>query len=859
MPRGFYLAQGLIPLVEHSSDDDEGPCELPNGRLVCGPHGFVVCGKCCVDYSFMEDVLSHSEDEDDVLDAETEEMYWELSPESRAEIDARWGPPSSSRGSQPQTFNSSNARRSSTTDTHSTIEDFGIDLDDDGPGPKKRRGTGRVFPTRFTPPSPTITPTELFLGKATYARLTRYIHCNDAQKVLIFTDGACLNNGQANPKAGWALVHGPGFTGMPALIASGRLEDKGPFGDPSIQSSNRAELRAVIAALRMRHWTGEGFDTVVIATDSEYVTTGSTEWVKSWIKNGWQTAGRTDVKNKDLWEMLLGEVERWHDEGLSIQFWKIPREWNKVADAAAKKAAEESETPGGWMDIQVNIALNGLFFPFYLKSPHIDTAQAGLLLDMNLLEPCTATNYGIGFIITVLVVGAIRLITDPLRRIPGPFVARLTPIWLWYISWRGIECTVLEGLHKKYGSVVRIAPNELSISDGIAIPIIYIKNGGYLKSPVYRNVDVNGFATIFSVQNPEHRAVRAKAVAPLFASQKIVQGRPIFVKVVADMLAELEQRKHGAHGNPVDILNLVRATFMETVSSYLLGNSLCGTGEGRFLATEFVDSFASAGRFFLLPRWIFPYVDHWAAKLLKNRHAIHESTQYIQDFATHVVDKAKSGANGEGETYQARLLDAGISREETIAQVVDILFAGTDAVSRTFALLCENLAEHADKYERVRQEVCNNTDIDSQSLPYLSAVVKENLRLSMANPTRLPRIVPEGGLHMPGLPSIPAGTIVGLSAYSLHLNAEVFSSPHEFLPERWLEASLAMLRDSFYFGQGCRQCIARNLAWTMLCWAAEGVIRSDVLRDARPVKTNADFYQWFNAVKCNGEHQLIWE
>ncbi|KAI0442770.1 ribonuclease H-like protein [Xylaria telfairii] len=317
MPLGWYLAQGLIPLGPESSDDDEGPCELPDGRFVCGPHGFVVCGKCCVDYSSMEDALSSSEGEDGVLDAET------LSRESRAAIDSSRPP-----------------------------LDF---ADPDGEecmhGMKKRRGTGRVFPTRFNPPSTTIMPTELFPGKATYARLTRYIHRNDPQKVLIFTDGACLNNGKANPKAGWGLVDGPGFPGQPPRTAYGRLEEKGPFGDSGIQSSNRAELRAVIAALRLRHWTGEGFNTMVIATDSEYVTAGSTEWTKTWIKNGWRTAGKADVKNKDLWEMLLGEVERWDDQGLSIQFWKIPRDWNTVADAAAKKAAAEEEAPDRWIEM----------------------------------------------------------------------------------------------------------------------------------------------------------------------------------------------------------------------------------------------------------------------------------------------------------------------------------------------------------------------------------------------------------------------------------------------------------------------------------------------------------------------------
>jgi len=52
MPRGWYLAQGLTPLGEDSSDDYEGPCKLPDGRLVCGPPGLVWCGKCYVDCSF---------------------------------------------------------------------------------------------------------------------------------------------------------------------------------------------------------------------------------------------------------------------------------------------------------------------------------------------------------------------------------------------------------------------------------------------------------------------------------------------------------------------------------------------------------------------------------------------------------------------------------------------------------------------------------------------------------------------------------------------------------------------------------------------------------------------------------------
>ncbi|KAI0452936.1 cytochrome P450 [Xylaria acuta] len=458
-----------------------------------------------------------------------------------------------------------------------------------------------------------------------------------------------------------------------------------------------------------------------------------------------------------------------------------------------------------------------------------------------------------------LLAGLGKFYADSRRHIPGPPIARLTPIWLWYISWRGIECTVLARLHEKYGPVVRIAPNEVDISDGIAVPTIYVKNGGFPKSPMYRNVDINGFATIFSVLDPAHRALRAKAVAPLFAQQRLVQGRPPVQKAVDAMVTELIRRKHESHGRPVDVLNLFRSMFIDCVAISLLGESFNGIGKERLIATDYVDAFASGGRFFLLPGWIFHLVEPWARKLHKNQSGIDKSTQHVQNFATRLVDRHISGEQGASGTYHGRLLNAGVSREETIAQVMDILFAGTDGTGRTFAVLTQYLAEHSKVYEKAREEIINNPDGEAHSLPYLSAIVKESLRLAQANPTRLPRTVPEGGLHVPGLPSIPAGTSVGVSAHNLHLNAKVFSEPRQFVPERWINPSSDMIRDSFYFGQGPRQCIARNLASIMLCWGAEALIRSDVLRGAKPVKGNSEMYQWFNAVSCSGKNELVWE
>ncbi|KAF4970034.1 hypothetical protein FSARC_2851 [Fusarium sarcochroum] len=201
---------------------------------------------------------------------------------------------------------------------------------------EKRRGTGLAFPSRIKNSVPVSVKLEEFAPTPkNNNQSVRFVCCNDPRKVLVYTDGACTNNGQPEPRAGWAVVFGtPGDEHRGCV--SGRLEERGPFGDNSIATSNRAELRAVIAALRLCNWRAKCFDEIVIATDSTYVIDGATSWAKGWVRNGWKLRSGGVVKNKDLWELLLGEVERWQTHGLRVGLLKIPRELNTDADAVAK-------------------------------------------------------------------------------------------------------------------------------------------------------------------------------------------------------------------------------------------------------------------------------------------------------------------------------------------------------------------------------------------------------------------------------------------------------------------------------------------------------------------------------------------
>ncbi len=96
-----------------------------------------------------------------------------------------------------------------------------------------------------------------------------------------------------------------------------------------------------------------------------------------------------------------------------------------------------------------------------------------------------------------------------------------------------------------------------------------------------------------------------------------------------------------------------------------------------------------------------------------------------------------------------------------------------------------------------------------QSLPYLRGVIQEGLRISMANPSRLPRVVPPRGWTFKGK-HLPPHAEVSCTPFEMHFSEEIFENAREFRPERWLEASDSMKRDSIPFGLGARQCIARK-------------------------------------------------
>ncbi|KAJ7155804.1 ribonuclease H-like domain-containing protein [Mycena filopes] len=149
--------------------------------------------------------------------------------------------------------------------------------------------------------------------------------------MMIYTDGACPNNGSPSARGTYGFV----FNSTPGGKSAGVLERQGPDGQVYPPTNNRAELRAVLAALGFRGWWGEGWRRIVIVTDSEYVGLGATTWMRKWAGNDWRTAGGKKAANRDLWEALSAAMGEYAAGGCEISFWIVPRAQNTLADAAA--------------------------------------------------------------------------------------------------------------------------------------------------------------------------------------------------------------------------------------------------------------------------------------------------------------------------------------------------------------------------------------------------------------------------------------------------------------------------------------------------------------------------------------------
>ena len=141
--------------------------------------------------------------------------------------------------------------------------------------------------------------------------------------ISVYTDGACSGN--------------PGIGGWGVVILKKDEEAIFLNGGENNRTNNRMELIAAINSITYF----KDRQKLELYTDSKYLKDGIEKWIHNWKLNGWKTANKKPVKNKDLWLKLDYEINK-HSIVWNWVKGHANNEYNEKADELARKYIEEN-------------------------------------------------------------------------------------------------------------------------------------------------------------------------------------------------------------------------------------------------------------------------------------------------------------------------------------------------------------------------------------------------------------------------------------------------------------------------------------------------------------------------------------
>ncbi|CAE6395358.1 unnamed protein product, partial [Rhizoctonia solani] len=162
-----------------------------------------------------------------------------------------------------------------------------------------------------------------------------------------------------------------------------------------------------------------------------------------------------------------------------------------------------------------------------------------------MLADLPAHYYGLGVIASLAAYLLVPYLIDPhgLRRntIAGPRLAALSNLWLAYVASRGDRSQAVHELHQKYGKLVRIAPNHISVADPKALEVIYAHGNGTLKTEFY-DAFVSIRPGLFNTRDRAAHTRKRKLVSHIFSQQNVLLFEPHIRRHVRAFCAQWDMR-----------------------------------------------------------------------------------------------------------------------------------------------------------------------------------------------------------------------------------------------------------------------------------------------------------------------------
>ncbi|KAH7305262.1 putative flavonoid 3-hydroxylase [Stachybotrys elegans] len=440
-----------------------------------------------------------------------------------------------------------------------------------------------------------------------------------------------------------------------------------------------------------------------------------------------------------------------------------------------------------------------------------------------------------------------RLYFHPLAKFPGPKLAAATGWYeayfdLWVLP-RGQFMHEIKRMHQLYGPIVRINPNEIHIEDSSWSETLYSNaaNGTRDKYPPAAHMTGTPDGVFGTVSHAIHRRRRA-AISPLFSTVSVARSETRIYDMVDILLNRISEqiRRDGWAELRLNYLAFTTDTltdFCFTESMQLLQDEKKAAGwkstiQAIALLTPLIKQFTWVIPLALaLPVRPLEIIIPDIARVVKLRRDM-ESQALLAQRKKHPQNDnifesiLTNRALGKHEKHHKRMAQEGFVA----------IAAGGETTGRVLTTITFYILENKEHIlPRLREELVTlmpdpedrPSVSELKNLPWLSAIIKESLRITALVTSRLPLVSPNESLVYKDW-VIPRGTPVSMTLRSILLDPDVFDQPMQFRPSRWLSNNPDLehiSRNYLPFGRGSRMCLGMNLALAELYITTASIFR----------------------------------
>ncbi|KAI0121004.1 cytochrome p450 benzoate 4-monooxygenase [Xylariales sp. AK1849] len=438
-----------------------------------------------------------------------------------------------------------------------------------------------------------------------------------------------------------------------------------------------------------------------------------------------------------------------------------------------------------------------------------------------------------------------------LKHLPGPFVGKFSNFWLALGARQGQKYAWVDAAHRKYGKVVRVGFNHVSIATPEGLHTVYAHGNGFLKDHFYEAF-ISGVPGVFNVRDRSEHTRKRKIIAHAFSPTAVHDFEPHMSANLKRWVGQLDHMAAYPGKDGYSRINMMPwCTYLafDIIGDLAFGAPFGMVQHGRDMCestrpgkpTTYVPGAETLNRRGEVSSTLgfLPALRPWAKYIpdpffRKGLESVADLHGIAMAAVTKRLDGAEKGPNGNQERHDilemlCRSTDSEgnpMPYNELVSEALTQLIAGSDTVSNTSCAvvywilegerrnpgtIVSRLQAELDAAIPPESEIAAHVDV--KNLQFLRQCIDEAMRLHSTSAIGLPRIVTaEQGVSY-GQEHFPKGSVLSVPSFTIHHDADVWGPDvEEFKPDRWLSLTPQQKICFNPFSYGPRACVGQNVA-----------------------------------------------